>query len=267
MADYTLGNTEAEHERLVRQSARFDPITERLLRRAGIGSGQRVLDLGSGAGDMALLLARLVGPSGEVVGVERNSDSIAWAENRVAQAGLSNVSFTQARVEELQTATRFDAAVGRFILMYLPEPATVVRSVSRLVRSGGVVTFQEPWWAPFYKLFEHLPLWSAGLSLIYETFGRSGADTEMGIALHRVFQDAGLPAPSMHMEMLLGDDSDLTLWVGDILQSMRPQIEQRDPLLAKLGDLKTLTGRIQQEVKACQAVVCWPPIVGAWSKV
>ena len=66
-ADYPLGNTDAEHERLIRQAARVAPITERFFREAGIGLGQRVLDLGSGVGDVAMLAARLVGPSGEVV--------------------------------------------------------------------------------------------------------------------------------------------------------------------------------------------------------
>ena len=61
-AEYPLGNTDAEHERLIRQAARVAPITDRFFREAGIGSGQRVLDLGSGVGDVAMLLARLVGP-------------------------------------------------------------------------------------------------------------------------------------------------------------------------------------------------------------
>ena len=67
--DYALGYTNAEHDRLIRQAARIAPITERLFREAGIGPGQRVLDLGSGVGDVAMLAARLVGPSGEVGGV------------------------------------------------------------------------------------------------------------------------------------------------------------------------------------------------------
>ena len=64
---YALGSTDSEHERLIRQAARLAPCTERFLREAGISTGQRVLDLGSGVGDVAMLAARLVGPSGEVV--------------------------------------------------------------------------------------------------------------------------------------------------------------------------------------------------------
>ena len=60
--DYALGYTNFEHQRLIRQAARIAPYTERLFREAGIGRVQRVLDLGSGVGDVSMLLARIVGP-------------------------------------------------------------------------------------------------------------------------------------------------------------------------------------------------------------
>ena len=93
--DYVLGSSDAEHERLIRQAIRLAPITERFFREAGIGPGLRVLDLGSGVGDVAMLVARLVGVSGDVVGVERDARSINRARRRVAEAGLANVTFMQ----------------------------------------------------------------------------------------------------------------------------------------------------------------------------
>src|SRR5213594_4212943 len=106
---YALGSTDAEHERLIRQAARLAPYSERFFREAGISTGQRVLDLGSGVGDVAMLAARLVGPSGDVVGVERDPRSIARARARVAEAGLRNVSFTQSDVNQIQSSKPFDA--------------------------------------------------------------------------------------------------------------------------------------------------------------
>jgi ubiquinone/menaquinone biosynthesis C-methylase UbiE len=67
---YVLGDTDLEHERLTRQAAIFNPLTERLLRDADIGLGQRILDIGSGVGDVAMLAAKMVGPTGEVVGAD-----------------------------------------------------------------------------------------------------------------------------------------------------------------------------------------------------
>src|SRR5215468_3616220 len=92
---YALGTADTERDRLIRQAQWLAPYTERFFREAGIGPAQRVLDLGSGVGDVSLLVASLVGPSGEVVGVERDPRSIARAQARVADAGLHNVSFTQ----------------------------------------------------------------------------------------------------------------------------------------------------------------------------
>jgi cyclopropane fatty-acyl-phospholipid synthase-like methyltransferase len=104
---YALGNTDAEPERLIRQAARLAPITERLFREAGIDAGQRILDLGSGVGDVAMLAARLVGSSGEVVGVERDSRSVARAKARVAEAGLHNGRFMQSEVDQIASDKPF----------------------------------------------------------------------------------------------------------------------------------------------------------------
>src|SRR5437879_11716288 len=112
-SDYLLGSTDAEHERLIRQAVRLAPVTERFFREAGIGSGQRVLDLGSGVGDVAMLAARLVGPSGEVVAVERDQRSLDRARARVAETGLHNVSFIQSDVSQITASKPFEAAVGR----------------------------------------------------------------------------------------------------------------------------------------------------------
>src|SRR5207247_4772524 len=116
--DYPLGNTDAEHERLIRQAARVAPTTERFFREAGIGLGQRVLDIGSGVGDVAMLVARLVGPMGEVVGVERDVGIMAKARNRVAKAGLHNVTFMESDVGHVVSSEPFDAVVGRLILEF-----------------------------------------------------------------------------------------------------------------------------------------------------
>src|SRR6266852_4648304 len=145
-SDYLLGSTDAEHERLIRQAVRLAPVTERFFREAGIGPGQRVLDLGSGVGDVAMLAARLVGPTGEVVGIERDTRSITRARTRAADDGLRNVSFTQSDVAQFSNDRPFDAAVGRYILQFLPDPVAVLRSLSQRVRPGGIVAFQECYW-------------------------------------------------------------------------------------------------------------------------
>ena len=267
MTEYALGSTDAEHDRLIWQADRVAPLTERLFREAGIGPGQRILDIGSGVGDVAIQVARLVGPSGQVVGVERDARSIARARARVAEAGLRNVEFIQCDAAQLPDSTLYDGAVGRFILMWVDDPVSVLRGLSRMVRPGGVIAFQEPYWIPLLTLLAPLPLWSAAASVIHAAFRRAGARPELGPALYQTFLDAGLPGPTMRLEMLVGRSGDLAQWFGDILQTLCSEDDQRDPRVRELGALGTLQERLHAEVAASNAIAAWPAYVGAWCRL
>ncbi len=261
-SDYPLGATDAEHERLIRQAQWVNPHTERCFREAGIGPGYRVLDLGSGVGDVALLLAKLVGPTGEVVGVERDPRTIARARNRIAAAGLHNVSFTECDASQVSDGANFDAAVGRHVLLFLPDPVAVLRSLSELVRPGGVLAFQEMDWGLFMTHAHSFPLWSAAASLIDETCRQSGTNFYLAPKLLELFREAGIPAPSIRTDILVGAEE----WMPDVLQSIRPQVKRFNLSTESLGDLDTLSRRLRAEVAAAKGHTPLPSVVSAWSR-
>lgn len=264
--DYALGYTNSEHERLIQQANRFAPYTERLFREAGIAAGHRVLDVGSGVGDVSMLLARIVGPTGEVVGIERDADSIARANARVANAGLPHVKFLQTDVNHIQTDHPFDVVAGRFILMFLPDPASVLRRLLPLLKPEGIVAFQEPSWKPFLAFNARFSLYSKLLHAVHETFLRSGVNPEMGPDLYRVFQEVGLPVPSVHMETALGSGPDFISICSDVVASIAPLAQQHDVSLEELGNLATLATRIHDEVSATNEVASLIPLVGVWAR-
>src|SRR5258708_37784578 len=82
--EYLLGHSERELDRLQAQARLIDPVTRRFFHDAGVGPGMRVLDVGSGAGDVAFLVADLVGDSGEVVGADRVAAALGSAPTRGA---------------------------------------------------------------------------------------------------------------------------------------------------------------------------------------
>ena len=176
--------------------------------------------------------------------------------------------FVQTDISQCQGAGTgfFDAAVGRFILQFLPDPVAVLRGLAQLVRPGGVLVFQEVSYAPLLALSAHLPLWSACVAIARDTVQRLGAKPEMGIALHRTFQEAGLPAPTVRMEVLLDTSPDFTLWIYEVLRSLRPHMEQHGAALQALGDFETLWVRLLSEVAASQTVVPYLAVVGAWCR-
>jgi cyclopropane fatty-acyl-phospholipid synthase-like methyltransferase len=82
--DYPLGYSAQEAQRLADQGAQLEELTEDVLRRAGLRRGMQVLDIGSGAGDVSLFAARMVGSDGAVLGVDKASSSVEIARRRVA---------------------------------------------------------------------------------------------------------------------------------------------------------------------------------------
>ena len=100
----------------------FDPLTRRLLQAAGLAPGMRVLDIGSGAGNVARLAAELVGPDGAVAGIDADPAAVELASQHTT---APNVEF---RVADAQTLDGieggFDAVTGRLVLLFLPDPVT-----------------------------------------------------------------------------------------------------------------------------------------------
>jgi ubiquinone/menaquinone biosynthesis C-methylase UbiE len=114
-------------------------LTEDILRRADIERGMRVLDLECGAGDASLSIAKLIGPSGLVVGVDRSRQAIDVAERRATVAGCCYwTRFVAADPDTFVPNERFDAIVARLPLLCRVERATFLR-LTACIRPDGVI--------------------------------------------------------------------------------------------------------------------------------
>ena len=142
-ATYVLGHSQQELDRLTTQARLVDPMTRRFFVQAGVGPGMRVLDVGSGPGDVAFLAADLVGTKGEVVGVDRVPVALATARARAESLSLRHVSFREGDPGDMTFDRPFDAVVGRYVLMFQPDPAAMVRKLVAHLRPGGVI---KPFW-------------------------------------------------------------------------------------------------------------------------
>ena len=201
--NYVLGHSARELERLRRQAQLVNPITRQYLIEAGIAPGMRVLDVGSGVGDVAFLAAELVGPSGEVVGVDRSPDALAFARSRAKERSLANVTFRENELSAMAFDQLFDAAIGRYVLCFQPDPAALLRKISHLVRPGGIVLFHEPDRKQM-RSYPPVPTYDKISEWIDETFRRTGMDVRMGIKLYSTFLAAGLAAPTMRLHATIG---------------------------------------------------------------
>jgi enediyne biosynthesis protein CalE5 len=117
---------------------RFAPVVDHVVARAAFTAGQHVLDLGTGTGAVAERVAQVVGPQGQVVGVDLSPDMLAFAQRRVAAGGLTNVRLCEGRAESLpaEDAT-FDVVVASLSLMYVLDRAAAAREIARVLRPRG----------------------------------------------------------------------------------------------------------------------------------
>jgi ubiquinone/menaquinone biosynthesis C-methylase UbiE len=175
-----------------------------MLHGAGIGAGMHVLDIGCGAGDVSFLVRALVGPEGSVIGVDVDGGAIALAEQRRAAQGIANVSFRQADARYLNPGPLFDAAAGRFVLMFMRDPTEALRLFAERVRPGGTLAFCEQAASITATAESSQPTLAALLALFTSVFQRSGARPDIGTELYSRMYDAGLqPHPMPLAEFVL----------------------------------------------------------------
>jgi SAM-dependent methyltransferase len=265
---YALGRSVAETRRLIRQAQIYGPITRQFLVSAGIGSGMKVLDVGSGAGDVALLLADLVGPRGSVVGVEMNQAILETARERVSAVGWTNVTFLDGDVTSIVLDDGFDAVVGRWILMYLPDPVAVLRGLVGRLRSGGIVAFQENDFTYPPTTFPPAPLHQQIMRWTTPPPGAGGPDQQMGSKLRQTYLDAGLPGPELRLDAPVGGGEDWPgyAYVADTVRSLLPMLEQMGVAKAEDVDVETLADRLRAEALEQHGVQMLPIVIGAWAR-
>jgi 2-polyprenyl-3-methyl-5-hydroxy-6-metoxy-1,4-benzoquinol methylase len=265
--DYPLGDTAREAQRLADQAAQVEELTEDLLRRAGLRAGMQVLDIGSGLGDVSLLAARMVGSEGAVLGIDKTPSSVESARRRAAALGADNVRFEEGELAVFATDRTFDAIVGRFVLLYVPDPATVLRRLTRHLRPGGIVAFQE---LDISQISETPPseLFTTARRWILEAFAAGGAELDMGTKLYATFLRAGLPAPAMNAAQpaACGPASPGYRDMVQVLRSLLPVIERNGIAKAAEIGIDTLAERLRDDAVANDRVIFLSRVVGAWAR-
>lgn len=268
--EYALGRSDGETQRLIQQARLLDLPLRRLFEDAGIEPGMRVLDLGSGAGDVALTAAEFVGETGGVVGVDVNPTILEIARERTHASGCTHVTFQVGDLNgPLDLEGEFDAVVGRYALMYVADPAFTLRSVLDHVRAGGIIAIQELNWAtPPFQAFPPSALLQQAVDWLVEGFRRAGTNMTMGVRLYQTFLDAGLPVPQMRAHARVFDESNASSFqhLAAGLRSLRPLLCQQGVVAEDELDPDAIIEELRAEFIAGRKVAIGPLNVDAWAR-
>lgn len=256
-----------EAKRLSKQGQFLAPFTRRLFEDAEITAGMKVLEVGCGAGDVVLLLAEMVGPSGSIVGVDRNPEILETAWKRVRAAGLLNVSLVSGDIGTVALDDDFDAVVGRLILVHAQDKVELLRKVSTHVRPGGLVVFQEPDHTHLIETWPQARLFEQAWNWWLQATRRAGLERQMGLKLYGMFLDAGLPAPEIRLERVMGGGPNWGGYdhVASLVRGLLPLIVEGGIATAEEVAIDTLAQRIRDEVVGQRGVVMGLSLVSAWT--
>ena len=266
---YVLGHSDQELARLNEQARIVEPITRRFFGDAGLVPGMRVLDVGSGAGDVSFLAADLVGDTGAIIGVDRSSAAVEVARARAIASGRRNVTFREGGPAEMKFDEPFDAVIGRFVLIFQNDPAAMLAKLAEHVRPGGLIVFHEIDLAgcqsfPPSRIYDSCCRW------ITETVRLLGRDPRVGMKLHSAFVSAGLPAPNLRLEAVIGGGTnslDSVRLAAEVVPVLLPEILRLGVATVTEIGVETLTERIVTEAISNGTVIVGRLEIGAWCRV
>ncbi|WP_414619910.1 class I SAM-dependent methyltransferase [Calothrix sp. CCY 0018] len=120
----------------------YQAIANRLIEFANLQNGQKILDIATGTGIVALNAAQKVGSQGKVIGVDISAGMLNNAKQKLAETNLQNVEFIEADAETvLFSDNSFDAVLCSLAVCYLTDIPAALRNWHRLIKKDGFVAF------------------------------------------------------------------------------------------------------------------------------
>lgn len=263
LARYVIRGGKQGYERLqVLHRSRW-PDTAELLERVGVAAGMRCIDLGCGGGEVTFELARLVGPTGHVTGVDMDEVKVALAREAAAARGLSNVELEVANVAEWDEPGAYDLVYCRFLLEHLSRPVDVLRPMWAAVAPGGTIAveatdFDGQFGEPPDEAFErHERLYRAVVE-------RRGGDPTVGRKMFGLFLQAGIPRPEIRLVQAVHSEGEAKTLATLTLEAVADAVVEEGIATAEEVDA-TLAG-LEAFVADPETLVAQPRIFQVWRR-
>lgn len=228
--DYVLGTHDDEITRLGLQHEAWRPTVRECWRRGGVTEGSRVIDVGAGPGYAALDLARIVGPAGSVIGVERSSRFVEFARAEARRRGVTNVGFLE---QDLMTdavpEAEFDVAWCRWVGSFVESPSRLTRAIARAVRPGGTAIFHEYVDYAAWRYSPTLPLVEQFVSNVMDSWRSAGGEPDIAMSLPPLLRENGFVVrEAVPRVFCVGPGDKLWDWIATFVRVNSGRLVQLD---------------------------------------
>lgn len=255
-------------ERLRLLSRVMHPTTSALFDRLSVGPGQTCLDVGCGGGDVTLELARRVGPSGRVVGVDLDDTKLQLAQREADDAGVPNVAYRELDIRAQNAPTdpawtAFHVVYARFLLSHLADPARAVGAFGRHLRPGGWVVVEDIDFSGSFTWPE-----SAAHRRYHELYcavvRNRGGNPNLGPQLPILLAEAGFESVEINVVQPAATQGEVKLLDPLTLENIADAVWQDG--LASREEVDELVGKLYEFAANPRTVAGAPRIVQAWGR-
>ena len=239
------------------------PDTAQLFERVGVAAGMRCIDLGCGGGEVTFELARLVGPTGHVTGLDLDEVKLALARESETAKELENVELRAADVGAWDEPGAYDLVYCRFLLEHLSRPVDLLRRMWAAVAPGGAIAvestdFDAQFCEPPNEAFEqHRRLYCAVAE-------RRGGDPTAGRRMFRFFIDAGVPRPDVRIVQGVDSEGEPKSLAVLTFQAVAGAVVEEG--LATAGEVEATLAGLEAFTADPETLVAQPRIFQLWRR-
>lgn len=239
------------------------PSTLNLLQRAGIRPGMTCLDVGCGGGDVSRELARLVGPTGTVVGIDIDDVKIGIAREEAAALAIPNLEFRVCNLGETEPHAEFDFVYARFVLTHLPDPNVMVAKIRQALRPGGIFVVADIDFRGYFSYPESAAL-ARYVALYTEAVKRRGGDPNIGPRLPALLAAAGFENIQMSVAQPAGLDGEVKLLSPLTMENIADAVMAEG--LASRAEIDQIVDELYTYARTAGTIGCMPRVVEAWGQ-
>jgi len=221
-----------------------------------------VLEIGSGGGDLAFDIARIVGPAGRVLGTDIDATKLDLARREATEHNLTNVDFQLSNIAESVLADKFDLVHARFVLTHLADPAQALKHIRAALRPGGIVVLQDIDFSGYFCYPDCAALWRY-VQLYTETTRRRGVDANIGPRLPSLLVEAGFENINVNIVQPSGMEGEVKLITPLTMENIADAVIAED--LATAEEIDRVVSELYAYAKTPGTLGCMPRIFEAWA--
>jgi ubiquinone/menaquinone biosynthesis C-methylase UbiE len=186
--------------------------TVHVLKRAGFGLGQTIIDLGCGPGYLSFDLSKIVGSKGHIIAIDNSEKFIHHISEKINNEKYSNVSAHLIDITKLELESKnIDGAVARWVMMFIEDVEIVIQRVANSLKPNGIFVVMD------YFQFRTMSLWPGKQSFekvycaVYELIKQHGGDADIGGHIPQLLSQCGFKILDIYPIFRVGRPGSL-LW-------------------------------------------------------